>query len=168
MTLTVRGIPTDSARALRQGGLDAHGQAPLRRTAQGQGNPCRHCLQLIEEGEEKLVLAYRPFEEPQAYAEVGPIFLHARECPHYEAAQLPAWFAYLSPALVRGYDAQDWIVYETGTVVDGAALTSTCERIFAHPEVAYIHIRSKFNCFQCRVDRAPRNAPAVPLPPSPQ
>ncbi|MGQ0710533.1 MAG: DUF1203 domain-containing protein [Rhodoferax sp.] len=159
MTLTVRGIPTDTAHALRHGGLDAHGQAPLRRRAQGLANPCRHCLQLIEEGEEKLVLAYRPFAQAQPYAEVGPIFLHAQECPRYEAAELPAWFAYLSPAVVRGYNTQDWIVYETGTVVDGPALTAACERIFAHPEVAYIHIRSKFNCFQCRVERAQPPAP---------
>jgi hypothetical protein len=70
--------------------------------------------------------------------------LHARECPRYEAAELPPWFVYLTPAVVRGYDAHDWIVYETGAVVDGAALENTCEHIFSHPQVSYIHIRSKF------------------------
>ena len=37
--------------------------------------------------------------------------------------------------------------------VAGAALTDACERILTDPTIAYVHIRSKYNCFQCRVDR---------------
>jgi hypothetical protein len=59
----------------------------------------------------------------------------------------------MAPALVRGYDANDWIVYETGSVVDGPELEAACRRILANDAVAYVHIRSKFNCFQCRVER---------------
>lgn len=151
--LAVRGIPTADAEALRHGGPDAHGQAPLTRVAEGLANPCRHCLQLIREGDPKLVLAYRPFDQAQPYAETGPIFLHATGCPRYASDMLPPWFAYLSPALVRGYGADDWIVYETGSVLPGAELTEACRAILARPDVAYVHIRSKFNCFQCRVDR---------------
>lgn len=151
--LVVRGIPTEHVQALRSGGPDAHGQAALRATAQGLGNPCRHCLGLIAEGDAKLVLAYRPFDAAQPYAETGPIFLHANDCERYEAEALPAWFAHLAPALVRGYDAKDWIVYETGRVVPGTELAEACRAILAREDVAYVHIRSKFNCFQCRVER---------------
>ena len=126
---------------------------PLRVVAQGLGNPCRHCLQLIREGDEKLVLAYRPFDHAQPYAETGPVFLHAADCPRYEADALPAWFAHLTPALVRGYSAEDWIVYETGRVVPGTELADTCRSLLARDDVAYVHIRSKFNCFQARVER---------------
>ena len=154
MRLSVRGIPSEHARHLREGGADANGQPALRRVAQGLANPCRHCLQLIPDGEQKLVFAYRPFEQLQPYAEVGPVFLHASECTRYEADVLPAWFAHLTPAVIRGYDRDDWIRYETGAVVSGPELTATCQKILASPDVAYVHIRSKFNCFQCRVDRA--------------
>lgn len=154
LRLAVRGIPTDHARALRQGGLDAHGQPPLSVLAEGHANPCRHCLQLIREGDRKLVLAYRPFGTPQPYAETGPIFLHEVDCPRHDTNTLPDGFAYLSPALVRGDDARDWIVYETGQVVPGAGLAEACRAILARPDVAYVHIRSKFNCFQCSVERA--------------
>ena len=51
LRLAIRGIPTAHAQALRHGGPDAHGQLPLRAVAQGPGNPCRHCLQLIREGD---------------------------------------------------------------------------------------------------------------------
>jgi len=100
------------------------------------------------------VLAYRPFGAPQPYAETGPVFLHQASCERYEADNLPAWFAHLALALVRGYDANDWIVYETGRVVPGRELADACRDILARTDVAYVHIRSKFNCFQCRVERA--------------
>jgi len=154
LNFVVRGLPTDQVDAIRRGGLDANGQPALTRRAEGGANPCRHCLQLITEGEAKLVLSHRPFDRLHPYAESGPIFLHATDCPRYESARLPAWFAYLQPALVRGYGADDWILYDTGDVAAGADLAAACQAILAREEVAYVHIRSKFNCFQCRVDRA--------------
>lgn len=152
-TLQVQGIPTDHVDRLRRGGPDANGQPALVRVAEGLANPCRHCLGLIAEGERKLVLAYRPFEAPQPYAETGPIFLHADPCEHYDTDALPAWFAFLDPAIVRGYDVDHWIRYDTGTVVAGPEIDATCRAILADPTIAYVHVRSKYNCFQCRVDR---------------
>lgn len=154
MRLSVRGIDSEFVNLVRNGGNDANGQRPLCIKAVGPANPCRHCLQLIAEGEDKLVLAYRPFNAPQPYAEVGPIFLHQRECQRYDGQKLPDWFAYLQPALIRGYGYDDWMRYETGNVVSGDKLSAECGRILESPEVAYVHIRSKYNCFQCRVDRA--------------
>lgn len=154
MELKVSGLDSESVRRLRAGGPDAHGQPALRRTAAGMGNPCRHCLGLIAPGDEKLVLAWRPFDADQPYAETGPIFLHAQDCPRYEGDRLPGWFQHLQPALVRGYDARDWIVYDSAEVLPGAALEAACRRILARADVSYVHVRSKFNCFQCRVDRA--------------
>ncbi|HSV45861.1 MAG TPA: DUF1203 domain-containing protein [Ramlibacter sp.] len=154
MRLAIQGIPSEHVRVLLAGGPDANGQPPLRGTSQGKANPCRHCLQLIAEGDEKLVLSYRPFAQAHPYAETGPIFLHPHGCPRYEGDRLPAWFAYLTPAIIRGYGHDDWIRYETGDVVAGSDLTAKCHEILLNPQVAYVHIRSKFNCFQCRVDRA--------------
>ncbi len=153
MKLTVRGIPGAHAQALRSGGPDANGQAALQQLAEGQGNPCRHCLQLIAPGEEMLVLAYRPFDQLQPYAELGPIFLHSKACERHDSDALPRWFEHLQPALIRGYGNDDRIRYETGQVVPGAELGQACRQILADPAVAYVHIRSKFNCFQCRVER---------------
>ena len=153
MRLAVRGIDSEFVNLVRSGGTDANGQRALLTKAVGQANPCRHCLQLIAEGDDKLVLAYRPFSALQPYAEVGPIFLHQRECQRFEGEELPGWFAHLQPALIRGYGQDDWIRYETGNVVSGRELGAECERILNGPEVAYVHIRSKYNCFQCRVDR---------------
>jgi len=153
MKLAVRGIETGYVERIRAGGSDAHGQPAVVREALGPANPCRHCLTLIAEGDSKLVLAYRPFDRLQPYAEVGPIFLHGEPCARYESGSLPTWFAFLQPAIVRGYGQDDWIRYETGSVIPGGELVVACEDILSDPESAYVHIRSKFNCFQCRVDR---------------
>lgn len=154
MKLSVQGIPSAYVDRVRDGGPDANGQTALVRRAEGGANPCRHCLQLIAAGDEKLVLAYRPFDQEQPYAEVGPIFLHRQACERYDGEGLPAWFRYLQPAIVRGYGHDHWIRYETGDVVAGHELAAVCQRILSEPLVAYVHIRSKYNCFQCRVDRA--------------
>jgi hypothetical protein len=153
MRLAVRGIASDEVRRIRDGGADANGQPALIRLAEGLANPCRHCLQLITPGDEKLVLAYRPFVALQPYAETGPIFLHGRDCARYDSDALPTWFDFMDPAIIRGYDGDDWIRYETGDVVPGRDLTARCQRSLADPAIAYVHIRSKYNCFQCRVDR---------------
>jgi hypothetical protein len=154
MKLLVRGIASDGVERIRRGEFDANGQPALIRVAEGVANPCRHCLGLIAEGEKKLVLAYRPFAGLHPYAETGPIFLHERSCEHYQDETLPAWFAFMDPAIIRGYGNDDWIRYDTGHVVPGAELTAACLRILGDDTIAYVHVRSKYNCFQCRVDRA--------------
>ncbi|MEZ5961807.1 MAG: DUF1203 domain-containing protein [Hyphomonadaceae bacterium] len=151
--MRVTGIPTEHYEHFRDGGADANGQAPIVMTAEGGANPCRHCLGLIAVGEPKLVLSYRPFDAPQPYAETGPIFLHQSACARYESDELPRWFAFLDPAAIRGYGADNWIRYDTGRVVGGSELTDVSASILADSSIGYVHIRSKFGCFQCRADR---------------
>ncbi len=153
MKLRIHGISTDECERIWRGGVDANGQPALVRVAEGFANPCRHCLGLIPEGDKKLVLAHRPFDTLHPYAETGPIFLHAKPCDWYESYAAPPWFDYIDPAIVRGYGQDHWIRYDTGNVVRGKEITQACEAILSDVTVAYVHVRSKFNCFQCRVDR---------------
>lgn len=145
-------IPTPQARAYQSGGPDANGQAPERHISDGQGNPCRHCLRMIPQGAEMLVLAHRPFPAPQPYAEIGPIFLCAAPCEAGGGPDLPEILT--SPSYVlRGYDARDRIVYGTGAVVTLAQLMAEARARLADPRVAYVHVRSARNtCFQSRID----------------
>lgn len=147
-------MPSDHATAYREGAADAYGLPPERRVSPG-GYPCRHCLSDIAEGEPYLTLAYRPFLTLQPYAETGPIFLHAKACPRYEATEvLPPMLA--SPDyIVRGYGHDDRIVYGSGGVVETNAITQRAEELLSNPDIAYLHIRSaRNNCYQCRIDRA--------------
>lgn len=150
-------VALDSAavEALRRGAPDANGQVPERQISDGGGNPCRHCLQDIAEGAPMLVLAHRPFPAPQPYAEVGPIFLHAEDCPRYqETAGVPAMFLRRDAILLRGYGADDRIVYGTGKIIPTEEIASMAAYLFQRPEIAYLHLRSASNnCFQCRIER---------------
>ncbi|TXH95525.1 MAG: DUF1203 domain-containing protein [Pseudorhodobacter sp.] len=147
-------IPTEIARHYQAGGLDAYGMVPERQTSDGGANPCRHCLAMIAKGAGMLVLAHRPFPALQPYAETGPIFLCAEACQPGGGADLPAMLA--SPDyIVRGYGADDRIVYGTGAVTPTAAIPARAAELFTDARVAYVHVRSaRNNCFQCRIDKA--------------
>jgi Protein of unknown function (DUF1203) len=146
-------LSTDVVRAYQAGGLDANGQVPERKVSDGGGNPCRHCLQMIPEGAGMLVLAHRPFPAPQPYAEVGPIFLCADACEAGGGEALPEMLG--SPDyIVRGYGADDRIVYGTGSVVATEAIPARAGELFGDPRVTYVHVRSaRNNCYQVRIDR---------------
>lgn len=145
-------ISTPIARAYQSSGLDANGQVPERQISDGDGNPCRHCLNLIPKGAEMLVLAHRPFPAPQPYAEVGPIFLCADACEAGGGEDVPQILE--SPTyILRGYGRDDCIVYGTGAVVAIETLPEEAARRLADPRVAYVHVRSaRNNCFQVRID----------------
>jgi len=154
MTLRFTPIETETARRYQTGGPDANGQLPERVIAEGTGNPCRHCLQMIPEGEPMLILAHRPFPRPQPYAEIGPIFLCAELCdPPDDLRAMPQILA--SPDyILRGYGADDRIVYGTGAVVPTGQILAEAETRLADPGVAYVHVRSaRNNCYQLRIDR---------------
>ncbi|OYW58507.1 MAG: hypothetical protein B7Z31_07555 [Rhodobacterales bacterium 12-65-15] len=146
-------IPTALARQYQAGGADANGQVPERQVSDGGGNPCRHCLGMIPAGAGMLVLAHRPFPAPQPHAEIGPIFLCAEPCAAGGGAAVPEMLA--SPDyIVRGYGADDRIVYGTGGVVATGAITDRAAALFGDARVAYLHVRSaRNNCYQCRIDR---------------
>ncbi len=146
-------IPTAVVRAYQAQGLDANGQTPERKVSDGDGNPCRHCLQMIPAGAEMLVLAHRPFPALQPYAELGPVFLCADACDAGGGEALPAILD-SATYIVRGYGPDDRIVYGTGAVVQTLSLQSEASTRLSDPRVAYVHVRSaRNNCFQVKIDR---------------
>lgn len=147
-------IPTEVVRAYQAGGPDANGQTPERHLSDGTGVPCRHCLQQVPAGRAYLILAHRPFPAPQPYAEIGPIFLCADACAPGGEVELPEILS-APDYIVRGYGADDRIVYGTGAVTPRDAIAARATELLADPAIAYVHVRSaRNNCFQCRVDRA--------------
>ena len=100
-----------------------------------------------------LVLAHRPFPALQPYAELGPIFLCAEACEAGGGEALPEILASLD-YILRGYGADDRIVYGTGSVVPTVTIAGEAALRLADPRVAYVHVRSaRNNCYQVRVDR---------------
>ena len=148
-------MPTDDAKRYWAGEPDAYGRTPETMVSSGGGMPCRHCLSHIAEGEDLLVLAYRPFPTLQPYAETGPIFLHAKPCPRYSAEDVTPPILATSPDyIVRGYGGDDRIVYGTGAVTAADQIHARATELFDREDIAYLHVRSaRNNCYQCRIDR---------------
>ena len=148
-------LDSETVEALQGGAPDANGQTPERQISDGGGNPCRHCLEDMPEGDAFLVLAHRPFPGPQPYAEVGPLFIHAEGCPRYvETAGVPPYLKTREAILIRGYGADDRIVYGTGQAVAPEDLEAVSARLFERPDIAYLHARSASNnCYQFRIER---------------
>lgn len=148
-------MPTADAEHIRAGGADAYGSPAETMISDGPGHPCRHCLRNIDAGDEVLVFAYRPFPEPQPYAETGPVFLHKRHCDRYAASEvLPPVLETSRDFIVRGYGKTDRIVYGTGAVTLKDDIPAYAAALLGRPDIAYVHVRSaRNNCYQCRIDK---------------
>jgi hypothetical protein len=147
--------PTDIVHAWQAGAPDANGQAPERSMSDGSGNRCRHCLNLIPLGAPFLIVAHRPFENLHPYAETGPLFVCAKAClRHKDDGHLPPAMRSSPDYLIKGYSAEERIVYGTGAIVAHDHMKARAAEIFKDPKVAYIHVRSaRNNCYQARIDR---------------
>ena len=147
-------MPSADARHLWDGGADAYGMPPETMVSSGAGHPCRHCLKNIGAGEELLVFAYRPFPKLQPYAETGPVFLHKQPCGRYAAEEILPPILTSPDFILRGYSAEDRIVYGTGAVTPTPDIGAYAAELLERPDIAYVHIRSaRNNCYQCRIDR---------------
>lgn len=153
-TIRFSAMPTEDAEMLWNGGLDAYGNRPEIKVSDGDGYPCRHCLNGIKAGESLLVLSYRPFPSLQPYAETGPIFLHADKCQRYACMEELPPILDSPDYIVRGYGNDDRIVYGSGAVTATGAIADRATQLLARPDIAYLHVRSaRNNCYQCRIDR---------------
>ena len=148
-------LPTEIVRAYQNGAPDAFGNAPEHALSDGDGNPCRHCLQDIPQGAGMLILAHKPFAGTHPYAEVGPIFLCADACEAGTGDTPPPILTTSPDYLVKGYSEDDRIVYGTGAVLAADTLATRAKTLLDDPRVAYLHVRSaRNNCYQLRIDRA--------------
>lgn len=153
--MTIRFIPLSAAtaEAYRNGGLDAYGHKPERAISDGDGIPCRHCMAMVPKGKSYLIVAHRPFDGLNPYTETGPIFLCADACERaQESAALPT-FLKSSGYIVRGYGADERIVYGSGGVVARDTIAEKSAQLLARQEIDFVHVRSASNnCFHCRVE----------------
>ncbi|MEM6944406.1 MAG: DUF1203 domain-containing protein [Pseudomonadota bacterium] len=147
-------LPTHEVRAFQAGCRDANGRLPERQISDGTVG-CRHCLRNIRKGAECLLIAYTPFSTNQPYAERGPLYICAEPCAPAEANDAVPELLTSPTYIVRGYDAEERIIYGTGSVKATASLPDRIGDLLDAPEVAFVDIRSAANnCFQCRAVRA--------------
>src|SRR5580658_11223816 len=111
-TLIYQAIPVDELDAIRAARQDEAGnQLTVQVHAEG-GAPLRCCLREARAGERLLLIAYSPPGTAGAYAERGPVFVHADRCGGYRTpGEYPPELAHRQQ-VVRAYDGQ-------GRITDG-------------------------------------------------
>lgn len=137
---------------LRAGGPDAYGNPAECAVSDGAGKPCRNCLDQVPDGANMLIAAARPFPTCHPYAETGPIFLCAADCPAFAAPGLPPILKTSPTYLLKAYDAAHRIIYGTGKITPQAELEDYAKTLLAMDGTAFVDVRSATNnCFLTRI-----------------
>ena len=150
-TFQIEAIPAAELDRIRAVGQDVEGNPFTPRDA-GGGEPLRCCLRPAREGERVALIAYRPTGTAGAYAETGPVFVHAQPCAGYPAdGGWPPEFRDRRQVL-RAYDAAGRIA--DATLVDGAAAEEGIAKLLADPAHAVVHSRNVlYGCYMFAVSR---------------
>jgi Protein of unknown function (DUF1203) len=115
--------------------------------------PCRHCLQITASGEPVILFAYRPFDSSGPYAEIGPVFVHARRCERYADTRIFPQDFRERVLTMRGYNAAGRI--ETAELSAPGRPEESIARLFTNERVRFIHVRNpSWGCYDFRVDRS--------------
>ncbi|MBV9647220.1 MAG: DUF1203 domain-containing protein [Candidatus Eremiobacteraeota bacterium] len=144
-------VPDDFVARMRIAEFDDFGHRIERLRSRERGNPCRSCLRLSEPGDELLLVSYRPLPDTSPYAEVGPIFIHRRECVPFQG-EFPDDFL-VRPLVVRAYDRRGWI--SDAVIAQPGEATEAAARFLSREDVAEVHLRHvSYTCFDFKIVRS--------------
>jgi hypothetical protein len=152
-TFIVEAIPAGQLEEIRMNGRDEAGN-PLAVSVEAQGgNPLRCCLRETEPGERVLLIAYTPPGTAGAYAERGPVFIHADACEGYPTPhEYPPGLRHRQQ-VVRAYDRRGRIA-DGVLVADGREAERVMTELLARPDVELVHLRNVgYGCYNFTVRR---------------
>jgi hypothetical protein len=97
-------------------------------------------------------MAYQPFPSRQPYAEIGPIFIHERDCqPYTDVHTYPQEFP-RNAVILRAYNDADQIV--AAKPVLERRVEDVIVEMFNDETIAYLHTRNlSYGCYMFRVER---------------
>jgi hypothetical protein len=140
-TLVFEPIPAAELDQIRAAGQDEAGN-PLTPQADPEGgDPLRCCLRETRPGEEVLLIAYTPPGTSGAYAERGPVFVHADPCAGYATPHRYPPGLSRRQQVVRAYD-QAGRIGDGILASDGEQATAVIQELLARPDVAVVHLRN--------------------------
>ncbi len=114
--------------------------------------PCRSCLTIPSSPESLILLSYQPLPDRNPYAEIGPIFVHARDCKPYELLDsFPEDFAGRE-LILRAYNYDG----EISDAMIGAPgkIPALAARLLSDPNVHEVHVRHlSYTCYDFKIVR---------------
>lgn len=117
------------------------------------GFPCRVSLRDADVGEPVWLLHHVHHDVKGPYRASGPIYVREHAvAEHFAPGEVPELLR-VRLLSVRAYDAQAMLV--EADVTQGTELEAVVTRMFANPDVAYLHVHNaKPGCFNCVIERA--------------
>jgi len=152
-TLVFEPIPPAVLEQIRQAGVDEAGNRLTTQVDAGGGSPLRCCLRESAPGEQVLLIAYTPPGTRGAYAERGPVFIHAEACGGYLTPdRYPPALSHRQQ-VVRAYN-RDGQIADGVLVSNGEHATTVISDLFTRPDVALMHLRNVgYGCYNFAVRR---------------
>jgi hypothetical protein len=149
--LLYQAIPAAVLDAIRTAGRDEAGNSLEVQVHRDGGAPLRCCLREARAGDRLLLIAYTPPGSAGAYAERGPVFIHAERCGGYPTSdQYPPELA-ARQQVVRAYDQQGRIA-DGVLAADGKQAAVIIAELLARPEVELVHLRNVgYGCYNFSV-----------------
>ena len=151
-----RCLPIEAATVarFRHSGHDDRGNTLRTLVAAAGAAPCRQCLRNAAAGEAMLLGAYDLPAPRGIYWTPSPIFLHAQDCPRFDAADTVAPIVRGRLISVRSYDAEGMCLYDLGEVCDGDDAERPLFRALGDDRARTVNIHTaKPGCLLCAVAR---------------
>jgi len=148
--LTFEAIPAAELAEIRAAGRDEAGNS-LTVQADNGGSPVRCCLRETRPGERVMLIAYTPPGTAGAYAERGPVFVHADPCEGYPTPRRYPPGLRHRMQVVRAYDRQGRIA-DGVLAADGLQAEAVIAEMLARPDVELVHLRNVgYGCYNFAV-----------------
>lgn len=154
-TFKVLPIPNSVARRIRENRLDDFGhRLSVSIATENDTGPCRSCLTVFVPGEGRILFSYAPNQYDHPYNEVGPIYIHEKECsPYNNNEAFPPELRTRRPLVLRCY-ADDGVMVG-GELVGERAVEEVIASLFEDPNIKYLHARTaSVGCYITRIERA--------------
>ena len=151
--LIFEAIPQARLREINSAGVDEAGNQLTVQIATEGGSPLRCCLRECDPGERVLLISYTPPGTRGAYAERGPVFIHAEPCAGYlTPSRYPPGLSHRLQ-VVRAYD-RDGRIAGGVMVNDGEHAMDVIRELLARPDVSLVHLRNVgYGCYNFAVRR---------------
>jgi Protein of unknown function (DUF1203) len=151
-TIRIVAMPTEVANAVRSTLKAPTYGFPVHVETATDEAPCRHCLRTFVAGKDRRILfTYDRFAGVESLPQPGPVYIHADSCKRYAGDAFPEEMR-RSPRTLEAY-ARGRHLIATEYVADGK-YEDTIEKLFTHPETAYIQVNSTTaGCFTFRIER---------------
>jgi hypothetical protein len=148
--LTFDAIPAAELAEIRAAGRDEAGNS-LTVQADNGGSPVRCCLRETRPGERVMLIAYTPPGTAGAYAERGPVFVHADPCEGYPTPRRYPPGLRHRMQVVRAYDRQGRIA-DGVLAADGLQAEAVIAEMLARPDVELVDLRNVgYGCYNFAV-----------------